>query len=73
MMTQLVEFVVRVVLVLGLTFAAYHTWLYLMLNIKGTPFADFRTFLSVIGVFVLLIVADLVISFLQRMMPGKSS
>lgn len=72
-MTNTIEFIIRGLLVAGLSFAAYHTWLYLMLNIKGTLFADFRTFLSVIGVFALLIAADLIISFVQRWIPRKSS
>ena len=57
----------------GLCYAAWWLWMWAEKEIKGTPFADFKFFGSVLAVFALLSVVQLAMNLGARVLERRSS
>ncbi|MGI9432479.1 MAG: hypothetical protein ACR2PQ_09710 [Myxococcota bacterium] len=65
------RFVLGTLLTAGLCYASHWLWLWAEKEIKGTPFGDFKFFASLLAVFALLSLAQLVVNVGTRILDRR--
>lgn len=72
-MRGLARIVLGALLTAALAYACYELWMWAEAEIKGTPFAAFKFFGSVLAVFVGLSFAELVFGGIERVIARRST
>ena len=71
-MRKFISSVLALIITAGLAYGCYQLWLLLGTQIRGTPAANFKFIPAILASFLLLTIADYLISWIERILTKSS-